>query len=342
LTASGSSRIRRRIWFCLFGLLAPMAGAQTFHLPTANHALFEPGGEARFFVGTAGKEWPAGCFGCVRTDGWQLHEGLDIRGLQHDQRGEPTDPVMATADGEVVYLNTKPSLSRYGIYLVLRHRVEGLEIYSLYAHLSRVQPGLKAGQPVKTGQVIAVMGRTSNTGEAIAKDRAHVHFELNLFLNDRFEAWYKKTYPDQRNDHKTWNGYNMAGLDPSLILLGQQRQGANFSLLRFIQTQTEFCRVLVRVTDFPWLKRYPQMVRPNPLAQKEGVAGYEVALNFNAVPFELIPRAESELKGKTKIRLLSVNEAEQQKNPCRRLVTRRSGRWELTETGLNVLKLLTY
>jgi murein DD-endopeptidase MepM/ murein hydrolase activator NlpD len=342
LIASASNRIHRRIIFCLFGLLAQIAGAQTFHLPTANYALFEPGGAARFFVGTAGKEWSTGCFGCVRTDGWQLHEVLDIRALQRDKRGEPADAVMATADGEVVYLNTKPSLSNYGNYIVLRHRVEGLEIYSLYAHLSRIQPGLKVGQPVKAGQVIAIMGRTSNTGEAITKDRAHVHFELNLFINDRFEAWYKKTFPNQHNDHKVWNGYNMAGLDPSLILLGQQRQGANFGLLRFIQKQTELCRVQVRATDFQWLKRYPQLVRPNPPAQKDGVAGYEIVLNYNAVAFELIPRAESEMKGKTKIRLLSVNEAEQQKNPCRRLVTRRSGRWELTESGMNALRLLTY
>src|SRR6059058_1501803 len=113
--------------------LAPLATALPFHLPTANHALFEPGGEEKFFVGTAGKPWTTGAFGCVRSDGRQLHEGLDIRCLQRDQRGEPTDPVMATADGTVAYISRRPALSNYGTYLVLRHQVEGLEIYSLYA-----------------------------------------------------------------------------------------------------------------------------------------------------------------------------------------------------------------
>ena len=86
-------------------------------------------------------------------------------------------------------------------------------------------------------------------------------------------------------------------------------QGAKFSLLSFLQGQTELCRVLVRKTDFPWLKRYAALVRPNPRAEKEGVAGYEIALNFNGVAFELIPRAASEIKGKAKFQLLSVNEA---------------------------------
>src|SRR5262245_9385936 len=95
--------------------------AQPFQLPTANHALFEKGGEERFFAGTAGKDWTTGTFGCVRGDGWQMHEGLDIRSMEHDKRGEPIDAVLATADGTVAYINTRPSLSNYGNYIVLRH-----------------------------------------------------------------------------------------------------------------------------------------------------------------------------------------------------------------------------
>ena len=36
------------------------------------------------------------------------------------------------------------------------------------------------------------MGRTANTHEGISKDRAHVHFELNLLVNDRFADWYQE------------------------------------------------------------------------------------------------------------------------------------------------------
>src|SRR5580765_210062 len=167
--------------------------AQPFQFPTANHALLEKGGEEKFFVGTTGKPWNTGTFGCVRTDGHQLHEGLDIRCLQRDKHGEPTDPVMCTADGTVAYINRKAGLSNYGNYVIVRHKIQGIEIYSLYAHLSEIRSDLKIGQNVKAGEKLAVMGRTANTREGISKDRAHVHFELNLFVSERFTGWYKRT-----------------------------------------------------------------------------------------------------------------------------------------------------
>lgn len=332
--------------FCVrsicFFLLALPAVAQPFRLPTANTAIFENGGEEKFFAATPGKTWVSGTFGCVRSDGWQLHEGLDIRSVQRDRRGEPTDPVMATADGEVAYVNSRPSLSNYGNYIVVRHRVEGLEIFSLYAHLSAIAPGVKAGQPVRAGQVLGTMGRTSNTSERIGKDRAHVHFELNLFANDRFPDWFKKNLRGERNDHGAWNGQNLIGFDARLVLLAEQKQGAKFSVLEFLRNQTELCRVVVRKADFSWLHRYPQLVRRNPIAEKQGVAGCEIALNYNALPFEIIPRAASEIKGGASVQLISVNEAEQQKNPARRLVAKRGSRWELTDHGLKEISLITY
>jgi peptidoglycan LD-endopeptidase LytH len=323
-------------------LLALAAPAQPFQFPTANHALFEKNGAERFFVGTVGRTWTSGTFGCVRSDGWQMHEGLDIRCLQRDKRGEPTDPVLATADGTVAYISTRPSLSNYGNYIILRHQIEGIEIYSLYAHLREVRQGLKIGRAVKAGETIAVMGRTANTHQAISKDRAHLHFELNLQVSDRFAAWHKKAMPGQRNDHGEWNGQNLLGIDPQAVLLQARDSGAKFSLVNLLQDQTELCRVLVRKTNFPWLRRYRPLVRSNPAAEKDGVAGYEIALNFNGIPFELIPRSASEIKGKATIQLLSVNEAEYRKNPGRRLITRNGARWQLTSHGSNLLELLTY
>lgn len=326
----------------LLALVSPVVAQQPFQFPTANHALFEPGGEEKFFVPTPGRTWTSGCFGCVRSDGQQFHEGLDIHCLQRDKHGEPIDPVMATADGTVAYINARPSLSNFGNYIVLRHEIDGLEAYSLYAHLSKIQTGLKIGQTVKAGETIGIMGRTANTRERISKERAHVHFEIDLLMNDRFAAWYKKTFPKERNDHGMWNGQNLFGLDPRLILLDEHREGSKFNLLSFVRDQAELCRVLVRDTSFPWLKRYPQLIRSNPAAEKEGVAGYEVALTFDGVPFELIPRSASEIKRRNRFQLLSVNEAEEKKNPCRHLVVKRGRNWELTSHGIRLLELLTY
>ena len=85
-------------------LLCCAAQGQLFQLPTASRAIFEPDGEERYFAPTPGKTWESGTFGCVRSDGHQLHEGLDIKWTQRDRKGEPTDSVLASASGTVAYV----------------------------------------------------------------------------------------------------------------------------------------------------------------------------------------------------------------------------------------------
>ncbi len=335
-----------KVFGCLLpvGLLAfPLeAISAAFLFPTANRALVNPGGESSFFVGTAGKSWTSGQFGCVRSGGHQMHEGIDIRCQRRDARGEPNDPVFASADGIVAYINTRPGLSNYGIYVILRHRIEGLDIHTLYAHLREPRSGLRTGLSVKAGDPIGVMGLTSNTRQRISQDRAHVHFEINLLLNDRFVEWHKKNHPGQRNDHGLWNGHNLLGIDPAAILKAQAAQGRSFSLLEHLRNQTELCRIVVRDTQFSWVNRFTPLIRRNPIADREGFAGFEIALNFNGVPFQLIPRAASELKGKTGIELLRVNSAEAQSRGCRRLVQKTKKGWELTQKGISLIESLIY
>lgn len=336
--------MKRVLLGCVLALTAQPHNtpAQPLQLPTANRAIYEKGGEEKFFAGTVGKSWESGTFGGVRSGGYQLHEGLDIRCLQRDKRGEPTDPVMASAEGTIAYINRRPSLSNYGNYIILRHRIDDLEVFTTYAHLREVRADLREGTNVKAGETIGIMGRTANTAEGISKDRAHVHFEIDLVINDRFAEWHRKNLPDQRNDHANWNGHNLLGLDPRLILLAQQKEGSHFSLAAFIKNQTELCRVQVRDTSFPWLRRYPSLIAKNPVAEKEGIAGYELVLNYVGVPFQVIPRAASELKSKSQVYLVSVNAAEQQRNPCCKFVTQRTGRWQLANNGVNLISLLTF
>lgn len=332
-----------RPWLAALSVMAGSALAQTpFQFPTANHALYEVGHELNFFAPTSpDKPWTSGSFGCVRNSGYRMHEGLDILHLHTDKRGEPTDPVMVTADGTVMYFSTKAGLSNYGKYIVVRHVVEGLEIYSVYAHLSEVQPGLRVGDQVKAGQVIGTMGRTSSA-ETINKDRAHLHFELNLLVNDNFAAWFKQNAAGERNDHGEWNGQNLDGLDAREILLAEHNPVRKFSLLDYVRGQTELCRVFVRAKNFPYLKRYAPLILRNPVAERDGVAGYEVALNYNGVAFAFLPRAASEIKGSGKYQLLSVNEAVQNANPCRKLVAKRGSKWTLTDKGIRELDMLTF
>ncbi len=334
-----NSALAAGLWL---GWAAIATAGPILRLPTANQALFQPGGEERFFTPTTGKTWTSGQFGCVRSDGHQFHEGIDIKCLARDRHGEPTDPIMASADGVVAYASRHPGNSNYGNYLVLRHQIDGLEIYTLYAHLSEIRADLKPGDSVRGGEVVATMGRTSNTRQAITKDRAHVHFEVDLVVNERFATWYSQHYAGQRNDHGNFHGHNLLGVDPAALLWDEAKLRGGFNMARFLQYQPEMCRVLVRATSFPWVKRYAALIQPNPVAAREGTVGYELALTFNGIPVRIIPRAASEMKMTGKFALLSVNTAVHESSPCGGLVRERGGRWSLTPHGLEFLDLLTY
>lgn len=317
--------------------------SQWFRLPTSNDTLFDSGqGQERFYVGTAGREWPSGSFGCVRSDGWRMHEGIDIRCLERDAANEPVDPVFAAAAGQVAYINKNPRLSNYGIYIVLEHSLDRLTICTLYAHLREIAEGMSVGQQVFKGQRIGTMGRTANTVEGISRDRAHLHFEVNFQLNHHFELWFAEVYRGGRNDHQNFNGLNLVSVNPSELLLLQHRSGEDFRLRKWIQRRSPLFRVEVRKTSFPWLAFNPGLVFPNPSADERGTAGYEIAFDYNGLPFQLIPRTEQELSGTTSLHLLSVNEEVYKLNPCRGLVQNRRGNWQLTERGKKWIDLLVF
>lgn len=333
-------------WYALAWLAAGCCSvaalAQPFYMPTRNRALFEAGGAERFFVGTVGRPWTSGMYGCTRSEGHQFHEGIDIRSERRDARGEPLDEILATADGVVAYVGLNPALSSYGIYVVVRHLIDELEVYSLYSHLSRVQEGIQAGRRVRAGEVLGIMGRTANTQQTISKERAHLHFEIAVRLSDDFTGWQKQRYPGQRNDHGEFNGRNLLGLDPIDVFREQAARGRDFNLVRLLRTQRELCRVVVRDLRFSYLRRYSALIERSPVAEREGVAAYELVLNYAGIPCRLIPRAESELTSKARYHLVAVNAEEQRQHHCRNLVRQRGGRWELAPNGTLLLDLLTH
>ncbi|MBM3823708.1 MAG: M23 family metallopeptidase [Verrucomicrobia bacterium] len=322
-------------WFAITGAAAP-----PFRFPTANQALLEPGGEARFFVGTAGSSWTSGTFGCVRSGGSRVHEGIDIRAVSRDPQGEPLDPVWASAEGVVVHVSRHSGLSNYGKYVVLRHRIEGLEVLTLYAHLSEIRAGLKNGVGVKSGEVLGRMGRTTNTRERISKDRAHLHFEVDLLASPRFAEWFRKHLPGQTNDHGLYNGRNLLGLDPRWLFLAQAEHGHQFSLLRFLRSQPMMFRVRLRDAAWAWAQRQPALVQWDRPIEPSAIAGYDVWFNFNGVPFKSVPRTQQELGPGTSVEVLEVNQDERLKHPCRQLVRKEGARWVLAPAGLSLLDLL--
>jgi len=311
-----------------------------FVLPTPNDWIYKPGGLEHFLVGTDGRPYTTGGFGCVRTDGLQFHEGIDIKYTSLNSKGEPTDPVVAVAPGVVAYVNSKPGLSTYGKYILIQHKIDGVELYSLYAHLAKVESNLRPGSPVSAGQVIGFMGRTASTYR-IPKDRAHLHFEFTLLANDYFPIWFKHNCPGERNDHGVWNGQNLLGINPIPIFLNDLYNTHAFNLADFLKNQPQLCRVQIRCKTFPWLKRYPFFIK-QPNLPEELIAGYELGLTFNGIPVEIVPKTEHELVSHSKVYLVSVNETEFQKNPCAKLVRRHGGKWQLTQAGYKHVGLLTY
>jgi lipoprotein NlpD len=87
----------------------------------------------------------------------QRNKGLDIA-------GKPGDPVLASADGRVVYAGA--GLRGYGNLIILKHNNTYL---SAYAHNQVLL--VKEDQTVRKGQKIAEMGSTD-------ADRVKLHFEI--------------------------------------------------------------------------------------------------------------------------------------------------------------------
>jgi len=335
------------VLLCL--LIAGKTFALNLCLPTANDAVLHPGHDAEFFQPTVEGTTESGMFGCVRRDGARFHEGVDIKCLKRDRRGEPTDSVHAVADGEVAFINAKPGLSNYGRYILLRHRWDGVEVYTLYAHLSEVANGLVVDQPVSKCQVIATMGHSSNTREGISQDRAHLHFEVDLLLSPNFRVWYPKREP-KAPPFGNYNGLNMFGIN-SAALFRAATANPKFNFADFVAQQPIAFTVLVGARPFPWLTMHHEQVQL--VAGKPGrVVAYEVGATSWGLPVSVSPRTTEEITDAQRSVLqrgqpvlVRVNEASLAGSGNCYGMVRRSTRghgWEFGDKGREWVELLTY
>lgn len=302
-------------------------------LPTANNALLRTGGDGDFFQPTIEGTVESGKFGCVRVEGRRFHEGIDIKCLQRDRRGEPTDLVHAVADGEVAFINTKPGLSNYGRYIVLEHHWDGVEVFTLYAHLRAVTDGLAVGEPVKKEQVIATLGHSTNTREGISRDRAHLHFEIDLMINPNFRIWYPKRDP-KAPPFGNFNGQNLFGIDPAACFRAYAAN-AKLNFAEYVARQTVGFTVFIGARPFPWLKAHPEQLQP-----ATGIpVGYEIGVTAWGTPVKVWPVGMMESRRAPVVS--RVDETELARSNCRGLVRRGKRGWELSERGRDWVELLT-
>lgn len=262
--------------------------------PTSNPAWAGGRPRAEYLQHAGSGEAEAGGFGGVRNGGAQFHEGIDIKCHARDQRGEPLDSVLAAMAGVVRYINGSAGDSSYGRYLVLEHPEQTPAVYTLYAHLARVAPGLRVGERVAAGQALGTLGHSSG-GYMIPKERAHLHFEIGVAVTRDFQAWYERRRFGSRNEHGMWNGMNLMGLDP-LDFLNQWRARRVNTFQDYFAQMPAVARLRIatgRVPDFT--TRYPALLtKPVSLG---GVAGWEIRVNWTGLPFAWTPLTPMEVLG---------------------------------------------
>jgi murein DD-endopeptidase MepM/ murein hydrolase activator NlpD len=96
------------------------------------------------------------------TGQYYIHKGIDLSTYRSG------DPVVATADGQVVTLEYDP-VGGFGYYIIIKHK-HGF--YTRYAHLQSFKA--TKGQRVQQGEVIGYIGNTGlSTGP-------HLHYEIHV------------------------------------------------------------------------------------------------------------------------------------------------------------------
>jgi hypothetical protein len=133
------------------------------------------------------------------------HPGVDY--LVYDQNGIPKsgDPVHAIANGEVIKKNYEEG--GYGNYVVIKHNINGVEVYSLYAHLLNFEEIPNVGpRVINKGDIIGHVGATGKGSNNIP----HLHFELRTkaaFVNEKGEEIWLQYRADTQELSTNLNKY---------------------------------------------------------------------------------------------------------------------------------------
>lgn len=307
--------------------------------PTPNTAYFDGKSIVDFVQPTASGEIESGLFGCVRSGGIQFHEGVDLKPLHRDARGEPNDPIFAVYAGVVRHINSHPGESNYGRYIVIEHTELTPSVVTLYAHLSSIAPGLKIGDRVERGQTIAVMGRSSS-GNAIPRDRAHLHFEIGLWVTRNFQSWYNWKKFGSRNENGVWNGMNLIGFDP-LSFYNALRSRAVDDFAQFLSLMKPAIRVRIATKVIPdFIERYPSLLS-RPMSAVPTLGGWEVTFNDMGFPFSWAPLNPIDVVGLRENEPQAVQVEESMKLPrCKSLVFKKRGRTVIGRDLESTLQLL--
>lgn len=342
---SGTVRAAALLFLVLVAPVLAQDAPLHLSLPTDNSALLRGDGANFYQViernvhGVISYPWQGGQYGFVRdpietasgTIMTRFHEGMDIRPMRRDARGEPLDEVRAIASGTVVHVNRAAGHSNYGRYVVIEHRWGECPYYSLYGHLNTI--AVETGQTVKEGEKLAIMG---HTGSGINRERAHVHVELNLLLNDHFEQWHDTFFKNDPNYNGIYNGINLTGLDIARLFLALGKN-PSLTIPAFLAREEVFYKVIVpNSPNFQLARRYPWMMEGVP---NEKPVAWEVSFDRSGLPLHIAPSSKS-VSGPE---LSDVKSSPVDgRNLTRGNLTGRGAGARLTESGKALMRLLTF
>lgn len=327
------------VQFCLLSCLSCFANSDPVW-PVQDVTFTGSANYREFGQATSSGKPESALFGCVRTNGRQFHEAIDIAPVKPRNRGEATDPVVAIHDGVVKHISNVSGNSSYGRYIVVEHPSLDLVIFSLYSHLASIADGIRPGAMVKAGDVLGIMGRSAG-GYTIPRERSHLHLEIGLRLSGDFENWYVRQGYTTANKHGNFNGINLIGLDP-LDYFEQFRIGQVQSPLAYLETIPPAVMVHVysdRKPDF--LERYPELVIPGSELGEQ--AGWEVILSAWGLPLSVKPLDRGSLIGvrnEGDISVVGIDRTELSRYACRRIVQESKDKVVLGRGGQAIIEIM--
>lgn len=263
-----------------------------------------------------------------------FHEAIDIAPLKRDKAGHALDKIYAAADGEVAYVNCVAGNSNYGRYVVLLHGSGSEKMYSLYAHLDKISPDIVRGRQIVEGKTLGIMGAT--TTDRIPVANGHLHFEIGLILNSKFDRWFRKQVPD----HGVYNGWNLFGIDPLTIYEKQEETGGGrYFYDYFRDVPTAFEIVLWRSRRLDFFSRYPGFWEGGAFSG----GGMVLKVSESGLPIGGRCATRDEVKEIRKVQyaIRAVNPNVLGRNGCR-IIVQEKGKWRLGAEGEKWLSMLVF
>lgn len=289
--------------------------------PTPNPSYLENLPAETYLQATGSGRIESGNWGCTRNNGTKFHEGVDLKSIHRSLLGIPDDRVFSVADGVIAHVNRNTADSNYGQYVVISHNDNGLEWYSLYAHLRSIEKFIEPCKKIQGGQAIGIIGNTSSS-ILIPQNRSHLHFEIGLRASSLFDQWYFLQNYDSPNKHASWNGMNLLGINPFRFYdYFLDHPEAPFSSY-FLAEPISF-ELLVYFNQFPdFLNRNPVFLKNNKISEQGG--WFNIGFTWYGLPVDWTPITQNKVDIRYKKEQVYIRSLKHERS-CRKWIVDSSG-----------------